>query len=375
MERGYYFSLLSVVATAATYLGMHFVVEPRLPVNAVEVPPIAGLSPEQARGLLEPRGLLLVLDAEKVDERVAPGTLCEQSPLGGSRLKRGDLVHASLARAGGPHLVPKVIGLTVDAARDAISEAKLHVGRTVDGPSDTVPRGQVAASSPEAGSEVKVETSIDLTLSTGPSTQPVPSVVGKRVSTAKQLLEKAGFAVGATKYGSNDDYDQGVVIGQNPPAGSQASPGVKIDLVVNDCDSHAALDECVGRPDVGAKAERLARAAAAGLPVLDGVVLLPGEVVDDALLGAALSRLGGERFIVRSSSALEDAPGASAAGVFESVPGARGLDEVKAAIAQVRASAEGEPARVYLTARGVTPAPLAVLIQPMAQPLKLAAWP
>jgi phosphohistidine swiveling domain-containing protein len=131
------------------------------------------------------------------------------------------------------------------------------------------------------------------------------------------------------------------------------------------------LDECAGRPEVGAKAERLARAAAAGLPVLDGVVLLPGEAVDDALLGAALARLGGEAFIVRSSSALEDALGASAAGVFESVPGARGLDQVKAAIARVRASAEGEPARVYLAARGVTSAPLAVLIQPMARAEKL----
>ena len=44
----------------------------------------------------------------------------------------------------------------------------------------------------------------------------------------------AGFAVGATRYGSNDDFEQGIVIRQNPAAGSQASPGVKIDLVIND---------------------------------------------------------------------------------------------------------------------------------------------
>jgi beta-lactam-binding protein with PASTA domain len=59
-------------------------------------------------------------------------------------------------------------------------------------------------------------------------------VIGKKLSTAKGLLEKAGFAVGGTRYGSNDDYDQGIVIGQNPPAGAQASPGVKIDLTIND---------------------------------------------------------------------------------------------------------------------------------------------
>src|SRR4051794_39365475 len=121
MRRAFYMTLLSVSATALTYVAMHFFVAPRLPVNAVEVPPIFGLSPEQARGLLEPRGLLLVLDAEKVDDRVAPGSVCEQSPLGGSRLRRGDLVHAFLAHAGGPHLVPKIIGLQLDAARQLIT--------------------------------------------------------------------------------------------------------------------------------------------------------------------------------------------------------------------------------------------------------------
>jgi serine/threonine-protein kinase len=234
MRRAFYLMLLSVGATALTYVGMHFFVAPRLPVGAVEVPPIVGLSPEQARGLLEPRGLLLVLDAEKVDERVPPGSLCEQSPLGGSRLRRGDLVHAWLARAGGPHLVPKVVGLTPDAARDLITGAKLKVGRITDGPSDTVPRGLVAASSPQPDAEVKADTAIDLTLSIGPSTKEVPKVIGKRLSSAKQLLEQAGFAVGGTKYGSNDDFDQGIIIGQNPAAGSQASPGVKIDLTIND---------------------------------------------------------------------------------------------------------------------------------------------
>jgi serine/threonine-protein kinase len=234
MRRAFYMTLLSVCATALTYVMMHFFVAPRLPVNAVEVPPIAGLSPEQARGLLEPRGLLLVLDAEKADDRVLPGTLCEQSPLGGSRLRRGDLVHASIARAGAPHTVPKLLGLTADAARELITGAKLRVGRLTDAPSDSVPRGLVAAASPEAGSEVKPDTAVDLTLSTGPSTKEVPKVIGKRLSSAKQILEKEGFSVGGTKYGSNDDYDQGVVIGQNPAAGSQASPGVKIDLTIND---------------------------------------------------------------------------------------------------------------------------------------------
>jgi serine/threonine-protein kinase len=127
-----------------------------------------------------------------------------------------------------------VAGLSADAARTLLTDARLKVGRLVDAPSATVPRGMVVDSTPAAGSEVKIESAVDLTLSAGPAAAPVPKVIGKRLSKAKELLEQAGFAVGSTKYGSHDDFDSGVVIGQNPAAGAQATPGVKIDLTIND---------------------------------------------------------------------------------------------------------------------------------------------
>lgn len=132
------------------------------------------------------------------------------------------------------------------------------------------------------------------------------------------------------------------------------------------------LDRAVAHPAVGGKARTLARLRAAGLPVLDGVVVLPGEAVDAAALGAALARLGSGPFAVRSSSEVEDAAGASAAGVFETVLGVAGVEGVRAAIARVRASAAGEPARAYLRARGLpAEVTMAVLVQPMARAPRL----
>jgi serine/threonine-protein kinase len=224
---------VSALVSVAVFFFMHTFVVGRLSVP-VEVPAVYGLSPDQARALLEPRGLLLVLDGEHPDEKVAPGTVCEQRPLGGSRLPRGAEVHATLARPFAAVTVPPVIGLTADAARSTLAAARLKAGRVSEAPSDTVAKGLVVSSTPGGASEVKPDTIVDLVVSAGASTQPIPSVVGKRMSTAKQLLEKAGFGVGSTKYGSNDDYDSGVVIGQNPSAGSQASPGIKVDLTVND---------------------------------------------------------------------------------------------------------------------------------------------
>jgi serine/threonine-protein kinase len=234
MGRAFSTVIVSAAVSACMFLVMYYFVGPRLPVNAVEVPPMVGLSPEQAHGLLEPRGLLLVIDGERPDPNVPPGTLAEQRPLGGSRLRRGDEVHASLARVQPSTHVPNLAGMTVEQAKQALTTAHLKPGQVTEAPSDTVAAGQIAQANPPIGAEARPDSNVDLTVSTGPSTKAVPSVVGKRLSVARGLLEKAGFAVGSTRYGSNDDYDQGVVIGQNPPAGANASPGVKIDLTIND---------------------------------------------------------------------------------------------------------------------------------------------
>lgn len=225
--------LVSALTSALVSLTVYYYILPRLPVPTVEVPPIVGLSPEQARGLLEPRGLLLSIDGERQDGAVSPGNVVHQLPLGGSRYRRGELIHVYLARAPGPVRVPKLDGMTVNAARESLQTAGLLVGKLVDAPSPAA-KGLVAASAPSAGTEIAVGSAIELTVSTGPSESPVPSVIGKKLAVAKELLTKAGFVVGAVRYGAHDDFSQGAVISQSPKDGTVLAPGSKVDLVVND---------------------------------------------------------------------------------------------------------------------------------------------
>jgi beta-lactam-binding protein with PASTA domain len=223
--------VLSVAMTATTYLFMHFIVKPRLPVHAVDVPSLSGLTPDQARGLLEPRGLLLILDEEHPDEHAPPGTLVDQRPLPGSRLRRGEDVHAAVAKA---VKIPKLAGLTLDAAREALDQLRLKPGAVTEVPNPNVAKGVVVASTPAMGAEARADGTVDLQVSAGPQAQPVPSVIGKSKSSAKALLEKAGFVIGSLRVGSNDDYDSGVVIRQEPSANTPAAPGSKVDLTIND---------------------------------------------------------------------------------------------------------------------------------------------
>ncbi len=126
----------------------------------------------------------------------------------------------------------------------------------------------------------------------------------------------------------------------------------------------------------GAKAASLARAAAAGLPVLPGMVVtthafpasgddLSGDDIEDELRTAwsAMSDGGRRPIVVRSSSTIEDNAGSSMAGMFTSVLDVTSWDGFRMALDAVLASSNV----VALTgpeARSRVRAPMAVLIQP-----------
>lgn len=125
------------------------------------------------------------------------------------------------------------------------------------------------------------------------------------------------------------------------------------------------LRECCDEPRAGEKARRLCRAQRRGLPVPDGIVLLPKDELDETALAARLSQLG-ERFAVRSSSIAEDGRGRSAAGLFLSRTDVS-REQVVAAVATVRESGASLAVLAYCG----TAVPVAVLIQPMVAAQRL----
>lgn len=131
----------------------------------------------------------------------------------------------------------------------------------------------------------------------------------------------------------------------------------------------------MGPGRVGSKAFNLARLAAAGLPIPAGFVVTPEAFqawnVAEPEVAMAVSRLAGDRFAVRSSAAAEDLPGASYAGMYESVLNVAAPD-VAAAVWQVWQSGSAARVAAYHDADAATAgpaqtAPMAVLVQEMVQ--------
>jgi phosphohistidine swiveling domain-containing protein len=126
----------------------------------------------------------------------------------------------------------------------------------------------------------------------------------------------------------------------------------------------------------GAKAETLAKLARAGLPVVDGFVVMPEaarrlEPPDVAAIARALEALGAQAVAVRSSATEEDGVQASHAGQLDSALEVRGLDDVVEAIRRVVRSATAAHVSAYRrdVAGTSDPAATAVLIQRWIEPV------
>jgi hypothetical protein len=125
--------------------------------------------------------------------------------------------------------VPSVIGQTESEATSTLTAARLTLGTVTTQPS-TAPAGTVISQSPAAGSAIVPGATVNLILSTGPTT--VPDVVGQLQSAATSAITAAKLAVGTVTIQDNTS-PAGTVLSQLPPSGTVVAPGTTVSLVVS----------------------------------------------------------------------------------------------------------------------------------------------
>lgn len=159
--------------------------------------------------------------------------------------------------------VPVVVGMEESATEAAIIAAGLTVGTVTEEFSATVPAGQVISQNPSAATLVNAGATVNLVISKGPQPGNVPNVVGQTQVAAAVSLTAVGLKVGTVTKEFSDTAPTGQVIGQNPGAGAQATPGTAIDLTVSKGPQPASVPDVVGQTE----ASVTAAITAAGLKV------------------------------------------------------------------------------------------------------------
>lgn len=131
-------------------------------------------------------------------------------------------------------LVPDVIGLLEDNAKSLLIEQGLKIGEILTR-DDSAVSGTVLIQFPNKGSKVFLGDEINLVVSKGSNITliSVPNAVGMQQEDAIAAITGAGLVIGTVVQAFSDTIQSGLVISENPPAGTQVSSGSTVDLIVS----------------------------------------------------------------------------------------------------------------------------------------------
>ena len=218
----------------------------------LQIPRVVGVTLEEAKPVLEKAGFRVRVTREASDEQA--GVVLRQSPAAGAELGRDGIVRLTVSAGTEQVEVPRVIGLQVTEAADAIRAAGLQPElRAVR---STKPADTVIGQSPASGSEVDAETVVRLDVATpppAPATVEVPRLLGLTSSEARRQLRDLGLRFTVIEVAS--DQPVGTVVGQTPRAGREIRKAGTVTLRVSSGPADVLVPDVVGLDEQSARQE------------------------------------------------------------------------------------------------------------------------
>ena len=199
----------------------------------VEVPDVREITLDQARLIMENRGLFLLVDSETEDPVIPEGSIINQNPLPGSLVKKGTPVSVIVSKGKEGIALPNFSSVPLEEARKILAEMGLKIGSITEQSSVSVAKGSIISTFPSPNSIVKKGAIIDLVISTGKGAVIVPNVLGRRLGQAKDILERAGLRVGSIDYVCDVEKLFDIILRQNPRPGKSVPKSTAVNLTIN----------------------------------------------------------------------------------------------------------------------------------------------
>jgi eukaryotic-like serine/threonine-protein kinase len=195
------------------------------------VPSVVGRSVADATQILSQAGFNTDRTPNRASTGVRAGDVMAQDPPPTSVVPLGSTIHLTVSSGPPASVVPNVVGMTVQQARDAITGVGLK-SRVTSVPSRTVPEGSVISQNPGPGTAMQPGAQVDLTVSAGNKIA-VPSVVGMPEGQAQDTIRAAGLATTFVNHSGHSSAVQvGQVESQEPVSGTLVAPGTVVNINV-----------------------------------------------------------------------------------------------------------------------------------------------
>ncbi|GAB2673189.1 Stk1 family PASTA domain-containing Ser/Thr kinase [Nocardia goodfellowii] len=195
------------------------------------VPPVAGMTAEQATAALRDAGF----DSEtrqKASDTIPLGGVVGTDPSAGSKVTKGSTV-AVLISSGKPRVPDVQPGADVKKVNQLIRDAGLQPIDAGEVGSQ-LPKGSLARVEPGVGTVLPMGAQVKVYRSNGAPPVKLPDVRGKTVEEATTALTKAGIKVKGQRTEFDKSIEAGQVVSTDPEAGTTVNSGDSVTLIVSD---------------------------------------------------------------------------------------------------------------------------------------------
>ena len=195
------------------------------------VPRVLGLSIVEAQAEIQKSKLQVTDGGAEPHPSAAQGIVIWQDPPPGVIAPEGTKV-TLISSAGPPRVpVPDVANLDAGLAQSLVAAAGLTVSRVESVQADKA-TGLAMMTRPAAGTALAPGAGLILVVSRGAPTIPIPDLLGMASADARTRLELDGLQLGTVTRRRTGEASPGTVVAQQPAAGTLASPGTVVDIVV-----------------------------------------------------------------------------------------------------------------------------------------------
>ena len=212
---------LIVAALLALAGGMAFYTYEQELWGGKTVPAVVGMAQEDATRALEELGFVVDVEAVVADQGIGTVLACDPEP--GTRADPAAGVVLSVASE---RVIPEVIGLSEDAARQALVDAGAQNIR-IDSEASSEPAGTVISVTPGEGEPFATKDQVTLVVARAFT---VPDVLGMDLEDAQARLEEDGLSSSVAYVDSRDR--SGTVVETSPAVGEEVDAGSTIELQV-----------------------------------------------------------------------------------------------------------------------------------------------
>jgi beta-lactam-binding protein with PASTA domain len=212
----------------------------------IALPSVTGLDQAAARKKLEDLSFVVDVKQQPNEDASKPaGMTFGQDPAPGTKVEQGDVVTLIVSSGPAGLTVPDVTGEQLGDAQELLASTGLRYtsSQVYD---DKTPPGEVTSIDPDPGTQIPVNGLVTLTVSKGPAPRVVPDMMGKDLTHALVALGRSGLGVGTIDRVYRAGQTPGVVIGVDPPAGTQRAPNWPIDLTVTGPPPSSTVPTLVG---------------------------------------------------------------------------------------------------------------------------------